>query len=441
MIASRLLCTALLAATLAAPMSRATAQPNDARTRWERLCLIRKEKFDRILPEAMREQGVDMWIVAMREGHYDPQWELLGRGYVGDVGYYVFTDRGGDRIERAALGITDHNRAACGAYDIDEGSADLAAFVKARAPKRIGVNMSADMGRADGLSHTLYEHLVKTLGPVYAPRMVSAERVVSDFVSRRTASELVAFGEATEIGRQLLDRALSNEVITPGKTTLADVAWWLANQMATRGLGSSFEVPSVYITGPEGIEATSNDRVIQRGDFLTIDYGVGYLHVWTDQKRQAYVLKDGETQPPAWLQQAYAQALRVRDVIRRTIVPGGTAGEMIATLESAISAAGFRKAAAFNRVAADATTEFYIGCHSVGDWGHGIGPSIAFFNPGRQVYPIRPSNLFSIELFAWVPSSAWGGKKVRIPLEDNAVVTARGVEWLSPVAERLRVIR
>jgi Xaa-Pro aminopeptidase len=439
--AMRVLLSVVLAASVLAPVAGIGSQPNDARTRWERLCLIRKEKFDRILPEAMREHGVDMWIVAMREGHYDPQWEVLGRGYVGDIGYYVFTDRGGDRIERAALGITDHHRAACGAYDLDEGSADLAAFVKARDPKRIGVNMSADMGRADGLSHTLHAHLVKTLGPAYAARLVSAERVVSDFASRRTASELVAFGEATEIGRQLLDRALSNEVITPGRTTLADVAWWLANQMAERGLGSSFEVPSVYITGPDGIEATSNDRVIQRGDFVTIDYGVGYLHVWTDQKRQAYVLKDGETQPPAWLQQAYAQALRIRDVIRRTIVPGGTAGAMIATLEAAIGAAGFRKAAGFNRVASDASTEFYIGCHSVGDWGHGIGPSIAFFNPGRQAYPIRPTNLFSIELFAWVPSAAWGGKKVRIPLEDNAVVTSRGVEWLSPVAERLRVIR
>jgi Xaa-Pro aminopeptidase len=420
---------------------RLAAQPNDARTRWERLCLIRREKFDRILPEAMRENGIDMWIVAMREGHYDPQWELLGRGYVGDVGYYVFTDRGGDRIERAALGITDHFRAACGAYDVEAGGGDLAAFVKARDPKRIGVNMSADMGRADGLSHTLHAHLVATLGPTYATRLVSAERLISDFSSRRTAAELVAFGEATEVGRQLLDRALSNEVITPGRTTLADVAWWLTEQMVQRGLGSSFEVPSVYVTGPDGIEATSNDRVIRRGDFVTIDYGVGWLHVWTDQKRQAYVLRDGETEPPAWLRRAYEQALAIREVIRRTIVPKGTAGEMIGTVEAAIARAGFRKAAGFNRVAADDVTEFYIGCHSVGDWGHGIGPSIAFFNPGRQAYPIRPTNLFSIELFAWVPSPAWGGKKVRIPLEDNAVVTARGVEWLTPVATGLRIIR
>jgi hypothetical protein len=39
---------------------------------------MRREKFDRILPEAMRENGIDMWIVAMREGHHDQ----IGRAHV-----------------------------------------------------------------------------------------------------------------------------------------------------------------------------------------------------------------------------------------------------------------------------------------------------------------------------------------------------------------------
>jgi hypothetical protein len=176
----------------------------EARNRWERLCTIRREKFDRILPEAMRENGIDMWIVAMKEGHYDPLWELLGRGYVGSIGYYIFTDRGGDRIERSAIGITDHHRAACGAYDIDSTVA-LGRFVNERQPRRIGLNMSEEMGLADGLSHTLYNHIVKEVGPEYASRLVSAEKMISDFSSRRVASELVAFGEATEIGRQIAE--------------------------------------------------------------------------------------------------------------------------------------------------------------------------------------------------------------------------------------------
>lgn len=414
----------------------------EARNRWERLCQIRRDKFDRILPEAMRENRIDMWIVALKEGNYEPMWEALGRGYVGSIGYYIFTNRGGERIERAALGITDHHRQACGAYDIDSSGVDLGAFVRARNPQRIGVNMSEEIGMADGLTHTLYNHIVRTIGPEFAPRLVSAEKLVSDFSSRRVASEIVAFGEAGEIGRQLAERALSNEVITPGVTTLADVAWWIENQMLTRGLGSSFEVPSIYVTGPTGIEATSNDRIIQRGDLLMIDFGVGYLNMWTDQKRIAYVLKPGETRLPAGYQNALDQALKIREVIRRTARPGATAQVMMDRVNAAIVAAGFTAMRTFNQTRDDApSTEFIIGCHSVGDWGHGIGPSMAFFNPARLTFEIRPTNLFSIELFAYTAVPEWGGKKLRIPLEDDAIVTERGVEWVYPVAQRIQLIK
>jgi Xaa-Pro aminopeptidase len=425
----------------ALPIAAPAQSHLDARNRWARLCQIRREKFDRILPEAMRENGIQMWIVAMKEGHYDPMWEALGRGYVGSIGYYIFTDRGGERIERAALGITDHHRAACGAYDVESPSVDLGEFVRSRNPARIGLNMSAEMGMADGLSHTLYTHIVNAVGPQFASRLVSAEKLVSDFSSRRVASEIVAFGEAAEIGRQLAERALSNEVITPGVTTLAEVAWWIQEQMLHRGLGSSFEVPSIYITGPSGIEATSNDRIIQRGDLVMIDFGVGYLNMWTDQKRIAYVLKPGETSLPASYQRAFDQAVKVRDVIHRTARPGKTAQAMMDEINAAIVRAGFTAMRGFNQVREDSSTEFIIGCHSVGDWGHGIGPSMAFFNPGRLTYEMRPSNLFSIELFAYTPIPEWGGKKLRIPLEDDAVVTARGVEWVYPVVQRIQLVR
>lgn len=431
---------ALVAALFLATPAEGQSQ-YESRNRWARLCEIRREKFDRILPEAMRENGIDMWIVAMKEGNYEPLWEMLGRGYVGTIGYYIFTDRGGDRIERAAIGITDHNRGACGAYDIDSPSVGLAEFVTTRNPRKIGLNMSEEMGMADGLTHTLHAHIVRELGPALASRLVSAEKMVSDFSSRRVASEIVAFGDATEIGRQIAERALSNEVITPGVTTLADVAWWIQEQMLTRGLGASFEVPSIYVTGPNGIEATSNDRIIQRGDILMIDFGVGYLNMWTDQKRIAYVLKPGEVALPTSIQKAFDQAVKVREVIRRTAKAGKTAKVMMDEVNAAIAAAGFMAMRGFNQVREDNSTEFIIGCHSVGDWGHGIGPSMAFFNPGRLNYEIRPSNMFSIELFAYTPIPEWGGKKLRIPLEDDAIVTARGVEWLSPINHRIQLVR
>ena len=442
---SRALCTvaAITFSSLAsAPAVHAqrTTLP-DVKIRWDRMCQIRKEKFDHILPEAMRENGIDMWIVAQKEGHDDPLAPLLGPGYTGTVGYFIFTDRGGDHIERAAIGIVDHHRALCGAYDIADGDTDLQKFVSTRNPKRIGINMSAEMGLADGLTHTIHEQLLKTLGTTYAPRLVSAEKMVSDFSSRRTASEIVAFGEAGEMGRQIAERALSNEVITPGVTTLADVAWWIEQQQYERHLGSSFNVPSVYITGPNGIEATSNDRIIQRGDLIMLDFGVGYLSMWTDQKRIAYVLKPGETKLPDSYQRAFDNAVRVRDVIHRTARPGKTAQQMMDGINAAIVQAGMLQMRGFNQPRADDSVEFIIGCHSVGDWGHGIGPSMALFNPGRLAYEMRPSNLFSIELFAYTPIPEWGGKKLRIPLEDDATVTNRGVEWVYPVNPRIILVK
>ena len=58
----------------------------EAQHRWELMNQIRQEKFDLILPEVMRENGVDMWITVVREGLPDPLTEDLGGGYVGSTG-------------------------------------------------------------------------------------------------------------------------------------------------------------------------------------------------------------------------------------------------------------------------------------------------------------------------------------------------------------------
>lgn len=431
----------VVAGLMAAATVQGTAQ--EARRRWDRLCQIRLEKFDYILPEAMRENGIDMWIVAQKESHYDPLYEHLGRGYTGDLGYYIFTDRGGNRIERVALGTTGPMLEQCPAYDEVTGAADLRAFVAKRDPKRIGINISDEIGMADGLTHTVYQHLVKTLGAPYTGRLVSAEKLVSDYLSRHVASEIVAFGEAGEISRNIAERALSNEVITPGRTSLKDVAWWMWDRLLERSLESSFDMPSVYITGPNGIENTSDDRIIQRGDILIIDWGVGYLNSFTDMKRMAYVFKDGEREVPKSYQRAFDQALAIRKMIQSTIKPGVTAQEMLTRINTNVAAMpGFGLMKTFNQPSSDpGVTDVIVGSHSVGDRGHGSGPSIAWFNPLRLTYQIRPTNFFSIEFFAYTAIPEWGGKKLRIPLEDDAVVTVRGIEWVYPANSRILPVR
>jgi len=413
----------------------------EAFRRWRKMNQIRNDKFDLILPEVMRENNIDMWIIMNREGSFDPLYPDLGEGYVGSTGYYIFTDNGSDRIERAALGISGYLLKEGGAYDHFGSELELKDFVSERDPQRIGLNFSKAIGGADGLSYSGYQELAEVLGKKYEDRFVSAEKLVSDFRSRRVASEIAVYGEACDLAYQIAEKALSNEVITPGITTLEDVAWWMKDQLFKNNLESSFGMPSVYVTGVRGIIATSSDRIIQRGDVLMIDWGVGLMNMYTDMKRMAYVLQEGETRVPEGIQNAFDQGVKVRDIIKATIKPGKTAKETETAIYAALTKAGFNKMKGFNQATELDQTDVIIGCHSVGNWGHGVGPSIAFFNPVRMNYEIKPSNLLSIELFAYTKVPEWKGKKLRVPLEDDAIVTERGVEWLYPINPRILVIK
>jgi Xaa-Pro aminopeptidase len=430
---------AAIAAVLLFSGTNASAQ--EARARWEKRNQIRREKFDRVLPQVMRDNRIDMWITVHREGNFDPLHLDLGQGYVSSIGFIIFTNRGGQRIERAALGVDGYEIENCGAYDIFGPASDLRKFVRERAPKRIGVNMSDALGGADGLSYTSYQYLAQNLDEPYNVLFVSAEKLVSDFLYRRVPAEIELFAEAVRISRELAERALSNEVIVPGRTTLEDAAWWLQDRLDERRLESSFGLPSVYITGPNGIEATSTNRVIQPGNLLMLDWGVGLDGYYTDMKRIAYVLQPGESQPPAGIRNAFDRALAARQVIVDNIKPGWTGAQTVAVLNQKLEAAGFAVMTEFDKTTATAKTEIMTGCHSVGNWGHGIGPSAAFFQKRQMEYIIRPTTFLAVEFFAYTPAPEWAGKKVRIPLEDDAVVTETGIQWLDRPTDKILLIK
>ena len=151
---------------------------------------IRSDKFDQILPGAMRENQIEMWIITNREGNYDPLYPDMGGGYTSTNGYYIFTDPGTGRIERAALGIGGYLLEEGGVYDHIGAENELKEYVEARDPKTIGLNISKNFGGADGLSHSERLELEEILGEKYAKRFVSAEKLTSDFRSRRVASEI-----------------------------------------------------------------------------------------------------------------------------------------------------------------------------------------------------------------------------------------------------------
>ncbi len=417
------------------------AQAQEARARSELLDQIRSEKFDIILPKAMRDNKIDMWITMVKFGRPDPLSEDLGGGGPNDwyskgrfLGYYIFTDRGGDRIERAVLGVRPRDR---GVYDIFALADDLKKFVAKRDPKRIGINKSVYVGAADGISHTCYLDLVKTLGKKYAGRLVSAEKLVCDFRSQRVATELALYAKAGDLSRKLMERSLSNEVITPGVTTLEDVGWWIADQLLVMGYPARPGFPGVRY--PK--RSRSRDYVIQRGELLSMDWGMNMMGFFCDIKRHAYVLREGETDLPPSIKKAFQQGLEVRKIIRKNIKPGGKAIDMLELLYRKVEAAGYQRCEIENQVSDSKNTEVNIGMHSVGNWAHGVGPAIWNDKPFRNQHELKPTHLMAFEFFMYVPLPEWGGKKLSFGIEDDVVITENGFEWLYPEIKRINLIR
>jgi Xaa-Pro aminopeptidase len=419
----------------------------DARARWELLNTIRADKFDLILPGAMRDNDIDMWIHSIRLGNSDPLEHDLGA----EFGTFVFFDGGGDRIERIALSpffLQDRS-----VYDIVGDYEELRAIVEERDPQRIAINSSDWIGVADGMSHTDYLKLVEVLGPVYSERLVSADQLITDFRVRRVNSELAAFSAAGEMTRRLFETALSNEVIVPGVTTPLDVGWWVQERLLEMGARPSFGIstPGVIRTAEGSGRRRGRNEAIQPGDFISYDMGIRYLNFGTDFKRHAYVLREGETEPPADIQHAWERGYRARQIIKDNIKVGRTAGETLEHLASVLEAEGYvwtpfvddeRDRDIINALGDDPRSGISIDCHCVGNTGNSevaVGPSMAPFRPDRAHLVIQHNNLFAFEFI--VHTAMDDGTRMSINFEDNAIVTVNGVEWLYPPNSRILLIR
>ena len=462
-----------------------SAHEISAKASAEIMHLIRSEKFDLILPGAMRDNDVDMWIHATRVGNPDPLTI-----YFGSVdGYIIFTDRGGDRIERAVLG--DRNRSQnvqegngeplptgpsryssgpTDLYDIFGSPDDLREFVQQRDPNRIAVNMSSWLAVADGLSATELQTLEERLGPEYSERLMSSENVVTDFSVRRVQREIVAFSNAVEMHRQILERALSSEVIVPGVTTLQDVAWWVQEQLHDHGIEwfNSLELPLpriLYSVESERVAPADTrwwihypEYVIQRGDFGTYDIGVLYLGAFrTDFKRNFYVMRENERTVPASIQHAFDRAIAAREIIRKSIVVGRTAGETLDAIIESMEDAGYISTQFINMGTEDYRmiqreitgdrSGFSIDLHPEGTKSGpaasdvAVGASIAQFRADRAHLAIQEDHLFSLEYMVHTVMPDRPGFPMSVNIEGNHIVTRWGVEYLHPPNDRILLIR
>jgi Xaa-Pro aminopeptidase len=426
-------------------LNSSAASAGDARSLWEVSCMIRKDKFDYVLPGAMRRNGIDMWIVLDRGRGTEPMSGDFGSDTVNGQGIYIFFDPGEGRIERMQLGADTDMAEDCGAYDEFGEVGQLETIVDKRDPKKIALNFLAipnateGLHLADGISHTDYKFLENELGAKYASRFVSAQHLIADFHGERVAGEIIEFSKIGDITRKAIERALSNEVITPGKTSLNDVVMWLEERREEMGLQRGW-YPSITISYPNGQSIGNSHHVIQRGDVFRIDWGIGRNNFSTDIKRFAYVLKEGETEAPPGVLMAFDEAKKVGEIIRKNVRSGRTGREQLDDLKQIIRDAGY----VYTEVeyASDVSgIEVNVGMHAAGNIGHDVAAGLFEIFPERTKYVVRPNSIISLEYRIFFPAAEWNGAKIPVHVEENALITERGIEWLYPPQHHVLVIR
>ena len=118
----------------------------------------------------------------------------------------------------------------------------------------------------------------------------------------------------TELVWAMTQEMFSAKTITPGTTRTSDLVWWWRQRVNDLGLGTWFQ-PSVDVQRRGATEADLGaNPIIQRGDVLHCDVGITVARLNTDTQHMAYVLREGETEAPAGLRQALANANRMQDI-------------------------------------------------------------------------------------------------------------------------------
>lgn len=464
-VSSRPFVVALLLALVAALPAGAAAQtaPRPFGTQREQAALQQawlKARLDTFLPRLMRTHGIDLWVVSMREYNEDPVFKAIVAPDTFAARrrtIYVFFDRcaaagqpaAASCIERIALGGTsqggvfDARRATVAAAgDVGRGQQAelwgddqwqaLKTVVEERKPKVIGINKSTVFAFSDGLSSGELEGMSKALGSAWTSRFKDAEALPLDLIAVRLPDEEAFFAKMTALVWAMTEEMFSAKTITPGVTKTSDLVWWWRQRVNDLGLDTWFQ-PSIDVQRRGATEADlGSDPVIQRGDVLHCDVGITVARLNTDTQHLAYVLREGESDAPAGLKQALANANRMQDLTLEELRPGRTGNEVLKAMRTRMTAAGI-----------DGTQY----SHPIGLHGHGAGPLIGLWDyqdgvPGRGDAKVIPSMWYSIELQATTPVPEWNGQRVRMAQEEDVVIDAGGVvRWAMRRQDRLFLVR
>lgn len=251
-------------------------------------------------------------------------------------------------------------------------------------PSSIAVNADYDVSFSSGMHAGELAKVKKELGKDLSRRMVVEPMVAVEVIATMVDGKLPWYRKLQETAWAMITEGFSESVIEPGVTTtevsfmskcccnlltvMEDVEWWHREKMQQLNYTTWFQ-PTVSILGKSLFEGMvknddphfgDNDKVIQYGDLLHVDFGVTAMGMNTDTQHMAYVLSPGETAddiPQGYLD-GLKKANRLQDIVKSNMKIGSTGNDILKISLKQMRSEGI---------------EGRIYCHPIGDWGHSAG--------------------------------------------------------------------
>lgn len=296
-------------------------------------------------------------------------------------------------------------------------------------PSRIALNFSRDDFIADGLSHgmwlLLHDYLKET---PFAERFVSAEQIVGALRGRKSPTEVQRIRDAVRVTERIFEEV--GRFLAPGRTE-AQVAAFMQQAARRQDFDLAWDAAGCPIvnSGPEsaiGHAVPSESIRIEPGHVVHIDFGVRRDGFCSDLQRCWYVLRADETQPPQPIQQAFDAVVGAIGAASQALRPGIEGWQVDAAARRRLLESGYPEY--------QHGTGHHLG-RAVHDGGGILGPRWERY--GRTPYRrVEAGNVFTLELGVYS-----NGEHGAIGLEEDVLVTADGVEWLSTAQRRLWTIR
>lgn len=398
---------------------------------------IRKKRITQLLPTALKNAGVDVWLVLCRENYNDPiATHVGGENASGTAAFLFYSDESGFHSlvfspdgEATALDDLDIHEKVERVPRGESAVSKAVDFIKSKRFQKIAINTSSSNAMADGITHSQYQELARLMGGD-AKKLVPSDDLVYEWLSIKLPEEVEILTKAAQLASDFQHEAYA--MIEPGKTTDADVAKFLKAKMAEYGVTDAWhpdQNPNVN-SGPDRGHSHATDKVIMPGDVIQTDFGVKLYGIWvSDIQRFAYVLKEGETAAPADIQKYWENGKAGSRAALGAMKPGVKGEDVDRAQRDLMDAAG----------------SLYVPWstgHPVGYVAHDVGPNLG----GARLPQPRPAAQKLLKegmVFAFDGFHCWkqpDGTEKTISVEEMAVVTADGARYLITPQEDLILV-